>query len=219
MRLYRPWHAAAAIVTLALAIPAIGAAAAPDPPPAGAANTARHTAPLHPVAGPSTPAPAPAASPTPQQTTASYGDWVLRCETVGSGAEAKPACEVVLTMQLRGQQGQQGPGAAIALGRTAKGEPLRLTFVFAPDVYIPAAPRVVIADTPRQTLDLVWQRCIPRRCYADAVVNDATLKQLRERTDPGKIEFKDALQHDVSLPLSFRGLPEALDALAKSPGQ
>jgi hypothetical protein len=37
----------------------------------------------------------------------------------------------------------------------------------------------------------------------------------RGQTDPGQLTFKDAAGRDQSLPLSFRGLAQALDALAK----
>jgi invasion protein IalB len=38
---------------------------------------------------------------TPERTTASFGDWVLRCETVAE--QAKRVCEVALVMTVQGQ--------------------------------------------------------------------------------------------------------------------
>jgi hypothetical protein len=41
------------------------------------------------------------------------------------------------------------------------------------------------------------------------------MARLGARAEPGDIAFKDAAEHDVAVPLSFRGLTQALAALAK----
>src|SRR5262245_2990638 len=56
---------------------------------------------------------APAAS-EPQATTASFGDWVLRCQRVGTGSEARRSCEMVQSVMLKGQK---APVAQLAFGK------------------------------------------------------------------------------------------------------
>src|ERR1700730_17545437 len=62
----------------------------------------------------------------PNSTVASFGDWVLRCQRNGSGADTQRVCEVA--QQIRAQE-QQNPVAELAIGRVKKADPLRLTIV------------------------------------------------------------------------------------------
>jgi invasion protein IalB len=57
--------------------------------------------------------------------------------------------------------------------------------------------------------------CITGRCLADADLSDVDIKHLRAQTVPGKIVYKTASQADVSIPVSFNGFSDALDALLK----
>src|SRR4051794_27922364 len=52
----------------------------------------------------------PAVAPTPERTTASFGDWVLRCEAAVTPAQR--VCEVAQVITL---QGQTSPTAQVAL--------------------------------------------------------------------------------------------------------
>jgi invasion protein IalB len=73
------------------------------------------------------------------------------------------------------------------------------------------APKL-IGDT--SSLELAWVRCLPTGCFANAIVPDDLLRKLRILKDPGRVEFRDGAGREVVLPISFRGLGEALDALA-----
>jgi len=186
MNFWRPITAA-----LALALGAGEAAAqaqAPKPPAAG-------TLPM-----PSDPA----------QTTASYGDWVLRC--VRTGDKGPRACEVVQTMVL---QGQQQPVAQVAVGYDKND--LRLTLLLPPAVSFSRVPTLGVAGAADPRFDLTWRRCLPTGCFADVNTAGELLKLLRSRSEPMQITFKDAGERDGSLPFSLRGLVPALDALAKEP--
>ena len=70
-------------------------------------------------------------------------------------------------------------------------------------------------DNSGSALDLPWRRCLPGGCFADALAADDVLKRWRGLTEPGRIVLKSASGREVALPLSFRGLAPALDALAK----
>jgi len=160
------------------------------------------------------PAPAPApVSADPQSTTANYGDWVVRCQRVGEGAATQRVCEVAESIQT---QGAQGPIAQIAFGRIAPADPMRLTIVLPPNISFPSSPRLAVDEKDPRGIDLSWRRCLPGGCFADAEIKDDLLQRWREQTGQGSLRFKDSAGRDVVLPFSFRGLAQALDALAKS---
>ncbi len=173
------------------------AAQAPPPPPAKPA-----TLPVAPAAVPSDPA----------QTTATYGDWVLRCVRTGDGGAGPRVCEVVQTMVV---QGQTQPVAQIAIGYDKAD--LRLTLLVPPAVSFSKVPTVSAHGGAAPRFDLSWRRCLPSGCFADTVVNAEVLKVLRTRTEPLQVVFKDAGERDATLPFSLRGLAASLDGLAKEP--
>lgn len=155
--------------------------------------------------------PAPAATPSdPDRTTATFGDWLLRCER---STEGQRLCEVSQTLVL---QGQSQPIAAIAFSRPARNQPLTLTVQVPVSVTLANPLKVIGEDRDTLTLDTGWRRCQPNGCFADLQLRDEpVLRRLRARTEPGRIEFRDAAAQDIRLPFSFRGLAAALDALAR----
>jgi invasion protein IalB len=164
-----------------------------------------------------TPPAAPPAAPAvvsadPAQTTATYGDWVLRCVRTGDGGTGPRVCEVVQTMVV---QGQTQPVAQIAIGNDKAD--LRLTLLVPPAVSFSRVPAVSAQGGGAPRFELTWRRCLPNGCFADIVVNADLLKTLRARTEPLQVAFKDAGERDATLPFSLRGLPASLDALAKEP--
>ncbi|HEY5796435.1 MAG TPA: invasion associated locus B family protein [Bosea sp. (in: a-proteobacteria)] len=172
-------------------------------------------------AAPQTAAPKPAAaaapatqpvSAEPSSTTASFGDWTLRCQRGGDPARPGRVCEVAQVLQA---QGQQAPIAQVALGRLAAGEPLRVTAVMPVSVSFPSSVQIAMGDKDAKPLDLPWRRCIPSGCFADAAPADDIIRQWRKATEAGRIVFKDAAGRDLALPLSARGLDQAVEALAK----
>lgn len=148
----------------------------------------------------------------PSSTTASFGDWVLRCQRVSDGAKITRICEVAQILQ---SQGQQAPIAQVALGRVGNGEPLRVTAVMPVSVSFPSTVQIVMGEKDAKPLDLSWRRCIPTGCFADAALGDDMVKQWRKASESGRIVFKDAAGRELALPLSARGLDQAVDALAK----
>jgi invasion protein IalB len=77
------------------------------------------------VAQENKPAPAPVGA-EPATTTATYGDWVLRCQRIGEPGKELKVCEIVQTVQSA-QQGQQRPVAQLAFGRLHNTDPWRVT--------------------------------------------------------------------------------------------
>src|SRR6478609_9726205 len=88
------------------------------------------------AAPPAAPPSIPAVSSEPTVTTASFGDWTLRCQRIVDAARAARVCEVAQVLQA---QGQQAPLAQVALGRLANGEPVRITAVMPASVSFPGS--------------------------------------------------------------------------------
>ncbi|WP_407531037.1 invasion associated locus B family protein [Methylobacterium oryzisoli] len=147
----------------------------------------------------------------PGQTTATYGDWVLRCQRL-AGEGAGRVCEVSQTIQA---QGQPAPVAQLAVGRLPGQEGLRITALLPANVSFPSSVRVAETKDASRGLDLAWRRCLPGPCVADAAATEAVLSGWRKAEEAGRITFKDADGREVAVSLSFRGLGQALDALGK----
>ncbi|MDT7950932.1 MAG: invasion associated locus B family protein [Acetobacteraceae bacterium] len=143
----------------------------------------------------------------PQQTTATFGNWVLRCVHPASGPQL---CEVVQLVQQEGRAIAQ-----MAIGSLGKDKPLRMTVVVQPNVSFAKKPVLAGPGKEREDVSFTWERCLPELCLADADVSEATLQRIRSWSQPARLSYSDAGGRDVELPLSPTGLPQALDALAK----
>ena len=152
-----------------------------------------------------------AISSDPQMTTATYGDWVERCQRVDAGGEQRRVCEVALTVAA---SGQSAPLAEIAIGRPKKGAPLRLTLVLPVNVGFPSAPKITAEGG--DPVELAWRRCVPAGCFADSAFDAGMTRALRE-AKTAKVESKSAGGGYFSFAISLRGLPQALDALTREP--
>jgi invasion protein IalB len=155
-------------------------------------------------------APTPGAVSQPDNTTASYGDWVLRCQT----SVAARVCEIVQTLE---QQGQRGPIALVAIGRPVKDEPIKLVIQVPPNLSLGnnAGVRVSVADKDEATA--IFQRCLPGGCFAEVALSDDAFKRWRGFGEAGQMRYLDAGKREVALPLSFRGFPAAAEALLREP--
>lgn len=149
----------------------------------------------------------------PQATTANYGDWTLRCTRLGATGNAAKACEVV---QSIGVQGQANPIAQLALGYEDPKGNLKFTAVLPVSVSFYGPINMATGDASPQTLAMSWTRCLPEGCFANVDVDKKAVARLKAQTEKGKVSFKDGAARDAVLPVSFRGLAEALDALEKS---
>jgi invasion protein IalB len=144
----------------------------------------------------------------PSATTATYGDWVVRC---AQQIETR-TCEAVQTIYV---QGQQNPIALIAIGRDKEKGPMRLVLQVGLNVTVSTRASIALKqDEP--VIELGFERCVPSSCFAWLEPADEAVKRLRGDSDPGHITYKDASNRDVGIQFSLRGLGLALDALAKS---
>jgi invasion protein IalB len=148
----------------------------------------------------------------PNSTSASFGDWALRCQRLGNGAEIQRVCEV--TQQIRAQD-QQNPVAELAIGRLKRADPLRLTVVLPVNVTISNPPSFSADGKAPELLDLGWRKCLPGGCIADALLTDEVLRRWKSQTSAEHVAWTDAAGRDLAVGVSFRGLTQALDALGK----
>jgi invasion protein IalB len=147
---------------------------------------------------------------TPQQTTATYDDWILRCD-LRTGTPPVRVCEVAQFTQVQGQ----GPILTqISIGAAKKGEPSKVVIQVPIDVWLPAGVRLLAGEKDAGVL-ATFKRCAPNACFADVDIRDDVVRRLRTSTETGKLQFKDVNQKDVSLPVSFKGFGPAFDALPK----
>ena len=166
----------------------------------------------------STPAPRPAQSPAsapvapePQSTTATFGDWVLRCVREAPPDRPQRVCEVAQTLEVKGQ----GVVAQIALRRLSPKEPMRMTIALPPNVSLSSKVRVSVTDKDENPVELEWKRCLPGGCVAEGEVRDDLVRSWRAQTSAGQIRYPLASAQLLGLSFSFRGLAVALDNLAK----
>ena len=152
-----------------------------------------------------------AISSDPQMTTATYGDWVERCQRLDANGEPRRVCEVALTVAA---SGQSAPLAEIAIGRPRKNAPLRLTLVLPVNVSFPSAPKITVEGG--EPVELSWRRCVPAGCFADSTFDAGTLRAFRDAKS-AKVESKSAAGGYFNFAISLRGLPQALDALSREP--
>jgi invasion protein IalB len=149
----------------------------------------------------------PATNIVPDMTSETYGDWTLRCQHVTGGRR----CEVSQTLVI---QGQEKPIAIVALSREKKAEPPRLVVQVPTNITFEGGVRALTADG-NTAADLVFRRCSPAGCFADAALDDATIAKLKTQTEPGSIKFRDATDQEISLPLSLKGFGSAIEAFSR----
>jgi invasion protein IalB len=199
-----PWLAA---VIMAMAAATAAAAQQAAPP-------IRHSAPdrlrLVQAQPPAAPAPATPATETPQRTTASYGDWLVQCETQ-AGPPPQKICDMAQTTQL---QGNTVPFSRVALVHPEKNKPVKFVAQVPVNVTIASSVRLQIDDADAG-VTVRFARCLPLGCFAEFDLKDDELKKLRAASGNGKLTFADSASHEVAIPVSFNGFAQAFDALAK----
>jgi invasion protein IalB len=143
-----------------------------------------------------------------QRTTATYGDWVIRCEVRENNAKT---CEMAQFTQV---SGQAQPVTQIIIGRQTKDSPLKMVFEVPVNVSVPAGVKLM-GEGDHADVVASFSNCVPAGCFAVTDIKDPIIKKLRGLTANGKLQFKDAAERDVVFPVSFKGFGEAYDALTK----
>jgi len=161
-----------------------------------------------------------AAQDGPSQTTAKYGDWLLRCTvtTAGSGAEGgdeTKKCEIVQDVRV---QNAVRPIMQLAVGQvsspTGEGEETALSMVLQlPDrVYLPHGVKVALGE---QTGDAAFVRCQKGGCIAVLPLTDETLTALSNAEAKATATATFYGRGAVTPPFSLKGFGGAKAAYDK----
>lgn len=162
----------------------------------------------------------------PTTTSATYGDWVLRCvllqaepNATGAGKTGRAldkSCEIIQAVQV---QGQQQPIAQFAIGRLPKADNLTMTAVVPVNVSLPGMVHVSgngkTGAAEKGRVDLAWKACFPGGCVANAPLDKTSLAALLAEAQ-GQLRFNDAAGSTVAIPVSWKGIKQAVNALEKS---
>ena len=144
---------------------------------------------------------------TPQRTTATYGDWTVRCERHDSAK----VCEMAQAMQIKGRP---QPISQIAIGRQDKKGAMKIIFEVPINVWLRDGVTLAV-DDEEATIKASFTRCIPAGCFAEADLKQAAVDKFRQPKKSGRLQFKDAARQKIAIPVSFKGFPAAYDALNK----
>ncbi len=156
-----------------------------------------------------TPNAAPAPITGPDNTSARFGDWLLRCNAAPGGKQ----CEMVQTVQIQIASGQQAPVALFAIGRASRGEPLKFIVQLPSNVTL--ASGIIVETKPDRPVAGAYTRCLPVGCFAEALLTDDIRRRWMARTEAGQVRIQDGANQAVALPLSFRGFSLAMEALMR----
>jgi invasion protein IalB len=144
---------------------------------------------------------------TPQRTTATYGDWTVRCEL----RSAARTCDMVQTTEVKGGNRHL---SQIAIGRPAQNTPLKIVFLVTVNVWLPAGIKLITADNVA-AVTANFDRCIPAGCLAETDITAKTINTLHGLKKNGTLRYKNGDRNDVTLPVSFHGFGDDYDALSK----
>lgn len=147
---------------------------------------------------------------TPAATTATYGDWVVRCSSPPQGEKV---CEAATGIQMQ-VQGQARLLAQLVVGRAAKDQPVRLIVQLPNGVFLPPGATLYLDDKAKTGIQAVFSVC-NRGCFADAALDADQLAGLKGAKGPGRLEFVEGNRKRVAALISFTGLSAAIDAALK----
>lgn len=149
-------------------------------------------------------APAASAPKTETETLSSHGDWRVRCKKNVSPKE----CEAVQTLQTPDLKGIL---AHVAV-RAQHNGPVRLIILTPPGVWLPANVIFKVGGVPDITL--TYKRC-GQYCVASVVLTAENIAALKASSGEGELTFENGSRNPIILPVSFKGLGEAMTASLK----
>ena len=160
-----------------------------------------------PVAPPPSAKPDPAASTEPSVTTATYGDWLLRCTPKPNSEAGDRICEVSQGIQLE----NRGLIAQVVFGRVAKDDPLRMVVQLPLGTWLPPGAELFLDDKGERGLPAPFTICL-QSCFANVEVPVDFQADLEKASGQGRLAYVDNTRKQIVLPVSFQGLKAALDA-------
>ena len=134
------------------------------------------------------------------------------CRNADASPQPARNCELVQTFSINSQK---APIAQIAIGKPRPEMPMQLTVVVSNNVSFPSNVKISVDEKDRAPLDVPWARCLPTGCFANTPLNDVFQTKWSGLETRGRLVFKAGNEQEVVMPISFKGLKSALEALAK----
>ena len=144
----------------------------------------------------------------PSSTTATYGDWTVRCVPPPHEPAGAKVCEVSQAIRI---EDRPGIVAQVAFGTWPKDGPLRVVVQLPNGVFLPPGVRLLPHEGATTGVDLAYSTCL-QGCFADAEVGPDMLATLTGAKGPARLEFVNNARSRVALPVPLDGLKAALDA-------
>jgi Invasion associated locus B (IalB) protein len=113
-----------------------------------------------------------------------------------------------------GPAGRPGVAERFVVPRKPGNAGMRVVVVLPNNVTF-AGPVLMSIDEKDKPVELTYRLCLPAGCFADTDARGDILAKWRTQAGRGRLALKDGASRDIVLPFSFRGLAQALDALAK----
>ncbi|MGR7996529.1 MULTISPECIES: invasion associated locus B family protein [unclassified Xanthobacter] len=143
----------------------------------------------------------PTATPAPTETSSTHDDWTVRCKPEAKGR----SCEAVQTLQTEDLKNILAHMAV----RAIKDGPVYLIVQVPPGVWLPANVTFKVGGVP--DLVLTYKRC-GQSCIASLKLEPAQVAALKASAGKGELLFENGSRNPVILPISFKGLGEAMAA-------
>lgn len=141
----------------------------------------------------------------PDRTTATFEDWIVRCEVSRSGGKETKLCETVQT--LAGPNGQVL--AQVVIGRPAGATDDKILVEVPAGVWLPDGVTIRLGDKP--LVSPVFRRC-RQSCVADVDLPKQAVDSLITGSQPVTLVFAEDARKPVTLPLSTKGFRNAYTA-------
>jgi invasion protein IalB len=143
---------------------------------------------------------------SPRTVTATYGDWTVICSNQNKNTGG--ACALAQSEMM---PGHPNPVSQIAISRLANGKTIHILFYVPVNLWFESGV-TLLSDNSERLLVVPFRYCIPSKCVADLELTNADIEKLRTQTRPGRMIYKNALQSDVTIPVSFAGFGDALNS-------
>lgn len=144
----------------------------------------------------------------PQRASATYDDWTASCVSTSASPVIK-TCELFQLQKIQSRSVGQ-----IIISRAGSDKPVRILFEVPDNVWLQTGIKLSFDDqSPGLMAPFTW--CVSGRCLAESELTNAVITKLRGRTDAGRVEYRNATQANVSLPISFKGFGAAMDWIQK----
>ena len=147
----------------------------------------------------------------PRQTTATFGDWILRCVSLPGEASMR-SCEIYQQVQAV-NGGQASVLMTFAIGAPGAGEPLQITAAI--PVNVGFSGKVMLSGDAIPPTELRFVRCGMGACFAASPFSEALWRTLSSKAgSAARVEYTNAAEAPVVVPISMKGIGDALEALS-----